>query len=363
MSLRIRKSAEEIQEKISGAEPKFTEKEMTNGEMVQALNWYANNRDNKTALKYANDYFRKNKLKVNQQALSSLVSTFGFLCRLKNNGAIFSESQEASFQKYMSYINNYVEVKEVEVTRPKTNVLTIQDRIDEKSREIIGMIEGAFDEYILSDYKKSFSPYALMQNQAKPVHAKKILQFYKVKHQEYLYVLHATEKDIKEGYSNFSKVQLKKLIAICDQIISDCVKISGEVKQTRKPRKRKVKSADQLVTKISFLSESDTYKLKSIDAKEIIRASQLWIFNTKNRKLGVFHAQDSKGLSVKGSTIINFDEEKSVMKTLRKPDEILPIVLKSGKVALRKVLDDIRSVEVSLTGRINKDIILLRVIK
>ena len=362
MALRIRKSAEEIQEKISGAEPKFTEKEMTNGEMVQALNWYAINRDAKSALKYANDYFKKNKIKVNQQAVSSQVSTFGFLCRLKNNGAIFSDSQEHSFQKYLSYIENYVEVKK-EDDKPKTNVLTIQDRIDEKVREIIGELEGAFDDYILGDYKKPFSPYALMQNRVKAIHANKILEFYKRKRQEYDYVLNATEKDIKEGYSNFNKTQLKKLVTVCDNIISDCIKISGEVKLTRKPRKRKVKSPEQLVGKMNYCVEDSNYKLQSIEPKEIIRASQLWVFNTKNRKLGVYHAQDSEGLSVKGSSITNFSEEKSVMKTLRKPDEILPIVLKSGKVALRKVLDDVRSVEVSLTGRINKDIILLRVIK
>jgi len=362
MSLRIRKSAEEIQEKISGAEPKFTGKEMTNGDMVQALNWYAINRDSKSSLKYATDYFKKNKIKVSQQALSSTVTTFGFLCRLKNNGAIFSEAQQQSFQKYMDYINNYVDVK-VDDTKPKTNVITIQDRIDEKVREIIGDLEGSFDEFILSDYKKTFSPYALMQNRAKSIHASKIMEFYKKKRQEFDYVLNTDDKDIKEGYSNFNKPQLKKLVAICDSIISDCIKISGEVKQTRKPRKRKVKSPEQLVSKMVFCKEDNNYRLQSIDPKEVIRASQLWVFNTKNRKLGVYHAQDAQGLSVKGTSIINFAEDKSVMKTLRKPEETLPVVQNAGKVALRKVLDDIRSVEVGLTGRINKDIILLRVIK
>jgi len=362
MSLRIRQSAEEIQEKISGAEPKFTGKELSNGDMVLALNWYANNRDSKSSLKYANDYFKKNKIKVSQQALGSTVTTFGFLCRLKNNGAIFSEAQQLSFQKYLDYIKDYVEVK-VDDSKPKTNVITIQDRIDEKVREIIGDIEGAFDEFVLSEYKKSFSTYALMHNRAKSIHASRIMEFYKKKRQEFDHVLNTDDEDIKEGYSNFNKTQLKKLIAICDTIISDCIKISGEVKQTRKPRKRKVKSPEQLVAKMIFSKEDNNYQLQSIDPKEIIRASQLWVFNTKNRKLGVYHAQDSEGLSVKGSTIVNFAEEKSVMKTLRKPQETLPVVLNSGKVALRKLLDDIRSVELGLTGRINKDIILLRVIK
>ena len=362
MSLRIRKSAEEIEEKITGAEPKFNGKELSNGDMVQALNWYAINRDAKSSIKYAQDYFKRNKVKVSQQALSSQVATFGFLCRLKNNGAIFTESQEHSFKKFLDYIDSFVDTK-VEDDKPKVNVITIQDRIEDKVREIIGDLEGSFDEFVLSEYKKSFSTYALMHNRAKSIHASRIMEFYKKKRQEFDHVLNTDDEDIKEGYSNFNKTQLKKLIAICDTIISDCIKISGEVKQTRKPRKRKVKSPEQLVAKMIFSKEDNNYQLQSIDPKEIIRASQLWVFNTKNRKLGVYHAQDSEGLSVKGSTIVNFAEEKSVMKTLRKPQETLPVVLNSGKVALRKLLDDIRSVELGLTGRINKDIILLRVIK
>ena len=362
MSLRIRKSAEEIEEKITGAEPKFNGKELSNGDMVQALNWYAINRDIKSSIKYAQDYFKRNKVKVSQQALSSQVATFGFLCRLKNNGAIFTEAQEQSFKKFTYYIDNFVDSK-VEDDKPKTNVITIQDRIDDKVREIIGDLEGSFDEFIIGDYKKVFSPYALMQDRVKAIHANKIMQFYKKKRQEYDYVLNTSESDIKEGYSNFNKTQLKKLVSICDQIITDCMKISGESKKTRKPRKRKVKSPEQLISKMIFCKEDNNYQLQSIDPKEIIRSSQLWIFNTKNRKLGVYHAQDSQGLSVSGTTITNFAEDKSVMKTLRKPDEILPQVRSAGKVALRKVLDEVNSIEVGLTGRINKDIILLRVIK
>ena len=362
MSLKIRRSAEEIQEKVTGAEPKVQGKELSNIEMVQALNWYANNRDTKSSLKYANDYFKKIKKAVSQSAISSPVATFGFLCRLKTNGAIFNESQEKSFQKFIDYVDSYIEVEHEEV-RPKVNVISIQDRVLEKSREVIGDLEGAFDDYILSKYTKTFSPLAIMDGKVKAMHSVKVVEFYKKRRQEFSYLLITTEADLLEGYSNFNKVQLKKLIAVCDNIIRDCMKISDEAKVTRKPRKRKAKSPEQLVSKIIYCDEDVTYKLKSVEPKEIIKASQLWIFNTKNRKLGVYHAQDPQGLSVKGSTIINFDEDKSVTKTLRKPDEILPQVMKAGKVALRKVLEDVRSVEICLTGRINKDIILLRVIK
>jgi hypothetical protein len=93
-----------------------------------------------------------------------------------------------------------------------------------------------------------------------------------------------------------------------------------------------------------------------------VGCSQLWVFNTKTRKLGVYNS-DPGGLGVKGSTLLNYDAITSKQKTLRKPEDILPEVVKSGKITLRKILPGIKAVEQELTGRINSDTILLRAIK
>jgi hypothetical protein len=85
------------------------------------------------------------------------------------------------------------------------------------------------------------------------------------------------------------------------------------------------------------------------------------VYNTKTRKLGKYIAAAYQTLSVKGTTIINFDEQKSTSKTLRKPEEKLKEFAKAGKVQLRKFLDDIRATETLLTGRINVDVVLLRI--
>jgi hypothetical protein len=90
---------------------------------------------------------------------------------------------------------------------------------------------------------------------------------------------------------------------------------------------------------------------------------QLWVYNTKTRKLGCYNAEDAGGLSVKGSTILNYAESKSVQKKLRKPEVTLLEVLQGGKVFLRNVIENIRAVESTLTGRLNDDTILLKVIK
>jgi hypothetical protein len=51
------------------------------------------------------------------------------------------------------------------------------------------------------------------------------------------------------------------------------------------------------------------------------------------------------------------------MKTLRKPETILPEIIKGGKVYMRNAMSTINSVEMQMNGRINKDIVILRVIK
>jgi hypothetical protein len=250
------------------------------------------------------------------------------------------------------------------VDEPKIVVPNIQDRIREKASECIGELEGQLDDLILSKFSTEVSPYAVMHTlEIKGVHTKHISDWFKTKRIEFDDVLHTTDAELKEGYSNFSKPQLKKLVAWCDQVILDCGKIAGEAVKSRKPRKRKTKTPEQLVAKVKVMDEHKEFKLKSVPAKDIIGAMQLWVFNTKNRKLGCYHAIDADGLSIKGSSIINFNESKSVQKTLRKPEATLPEILKGGKVYLRSALDGIRAVESGLTGRLNADIILVRVVK
>jgi hypothetical protein len=178
---------------------------------------------------------------------------------------------------------------------------------------------------------------------------------------EYDTVLTTEDELIKEGYSNFSKTEIKKIVGFCDSIITDCMKVVDEANKSRKPRQRKQKTPEQLVSKLKYLDKHEA--LVSENSKDIIGAIQLWVYNTKSRKLGCYNADDASGLSVKGSSIIGFNESKSTQKKLRKPEVTLPEILKGGKVYLRTALDDIKAVPATLNGRLNTDTILLRIIK
>ncbi len=349
----------------AGTEPKFTA-EVSQIDLMKSLSWYAQNKDSKDAYKWACDFLKKkHKLDVSS-VIKNQSPTFGFVCRIVSNGGVLSTKDQTWLDGEIENLKHSLKNRKqpVVVDEPKIVVPNIQDRIREKASECIGELEGQLDDLILSKFSTEVSPYAVMHTlEIKGVHTKHISDWFKTKRIEFDDVLHTADAELKEGYSNFSKPQLKKLVAWCDQVILDCGKIAGEAVKSRKPRKRKTKTPEQLVAKIKVMDEHKELKLKSVPAKDIIGAMQLWVFNTKNRKLGCYHAIDADGLSVKGSSIINFNESKSVQKTLRKPEATLPEIMKGGKVYLRNALEGIRAVESSLTGRLNADIILVRVVK
>ncbi len=349
--------------RVLNSEPKLNS-EVSKMDLITTLSWYSQNKETKDAHKYASDYCKK-KYKIDvSPVIKTRPTTFGFVCRILANGATLSQKDEMWFQSEIQKIKDDLANIQVDVPVEKAAVISIQDRIREKSKECIGELEGQIDELIESNYSANVSPIGVMTMLGvKDAYTRYIVEHFKNRRYEYDEILQNADADDKEAYSNFTKPNLKKLIAYCDQVIVDCGKLSQTAVKSRKPRKRKVKSAAQLTAKVNYCKEFKELKLVSIMPDQIIGVMQLWVYNTKTRKLGVYVADDASGLSVKGSTVQNFTPHKSVQKTLRKPADMLPEVLGCGKVALRSILPNIRAAEGALTGRLNKDIILLRVVK
>jgi ribosomal protein S3 len=129
----------------------------------------------------------------------------------------------------------------------------------------------------------------------------------------------------------------------------------------KKARVRKAPSREKLVGKLKYCRQDNEAKVVSINPVDIIGSQELWVYNTKTRKLGKYVAEHLGQLGVKGTTITGYDTTKSVAKTLRKPLEQLKEFTKAGKVALRTFLKDIKAVEIQLNGRIGTDVVLLKV--
>ena len=165
-----------------------------------------------------------------------------------------------------------------------------------------------------------------------------------------------------EAYSCFTVAQRGRLENFLLELIEDGQRWSDFKKANQKVRVKKAKPAGVQVAKLQYLKEFTELGLTSVSAPGIIGAQQLWVYNTRNKKLGCYLATGSAGFSVRGTSLQGYDPEASVQRTLRKPADITKQVLDAGKVQLRKILSDLTTTESKLNGRINSETILLRVL-
>jgi hypothetical protein len=256
-------------------------------------------------------------------------------------------------------VAKHQEVKEVKktvavVTAP---VVSIQDRMDEKARELAGEIEGAIDDFILNKSPFSAKNYLLSQSVSAPI-AKRIGDIFIKMYNELADAINEEDTQLVEGYSNFTKRELKAFHKFVGEIVDDCHQMVQTAKADRAPRKRKPQSPTKLVSKMKFMREFAELGLKSVKPESIIGSTEVWYYNTKYRRVGVYKGEGGNPLSVKGTTIIGFDVKESQQMTLRKPEEFFK-GLSLGKRALNGALKKLTTKPSAPNGRINEECILL----
>jgi hypothetical protein len=253
------------------------------------------------------------------------------------------------------------ETLEVKVDdKAKAYVPTIQDRLNEKTSEIIGELEGIFDD-IATGVKNPTKLYEfLVSNNVVQSQLGKYEGLFSKRKAEIVAAMGKEDAQLKEGYSHLKAADFKRIIAWLDDLLNAVEQYRGVKKATKKARVKKAPSKEKLVAKLKYCKTDAGLKIVSINPADIIGASELWVYNIKTRKLGKYVAAAYKQLAIKGTSIENFDTDKSVCKTLRKPDEKLKEFAKAGKIQLRKFMEEIKATETKLNGRINADIVLLR---
>ena len=247
------------------------------------------------------------------------------------------------------------EAKEVKKEKPK---VSIQQRINEQVYGYIGEIEGKVDDFINSDFKEKYDCYTHLNNLGcKAVHARKMRPLYLDCYNETVDVYNAEDDYLNEAWGHLKPKYHKKIMDFYGIILDDIDRLIKNSTAQRKPRKKKTLSATRLVSKLKYEMEHSDLKLVSINPEKIIGCSELWVYNTKKNRLGVYYAENSvRGLSVKGSTILHFDSNISIQKTARKPSEVLKTLTKR---TLNKTLKHLTTKDKEVTGRINAQTILL----
>ncbi len=372
--MRLKKTAsttERVNQLLSHDEPEFFGKpELGKIDIALALNWYSQNKDKEKSHKYLADYCKENKLKVSAQQIELQVSTLGFVCRMISRGAVLDKKSRDWFAKRLddmkapSVRDALYESQEapMAVTVP-IKPITIQDRMKAQSSKCMGDLEGAIDEFILSDFKKIPNTLAILrEHDMKGAHGPNIVNFFKKYRDEFRIAIAGKDEQVNEAYSNYSVPQMKKMETVYDQIISDTLTVMGESVAAREPRAKKPKTPEKQIKSLKFCPEDKTLGLKSVPAIRIPGAESLWSYHRNSRMLTLYVADDAAGLMVKGCAVKNYSLTKSRTKKLRKPEDILPQIVGGGKVFLKNVMDQLTTKDGKINGRLGKETLLVRVV-
>ena len=273
---------------------------------------------------------------------------------------------EKKYNELLARAEKIAEAKAAEVKQKVSNgiVISIQQRMREQVSDLCSQWDDAVDQLCFGDFNLTqFDPHSQMQvfnsGVIKAAHAKIIKDAYQSQYEEAMEVVEWKDEQIKEGYSYMTAKKRKEYLAFFEKIMTACDTYINTGKAVRKTRVKKAPSKEKLIAKIKYKESEPSIGLASINPLSIIECNTLWIYNTKNRKLGCYVA-DSMGqvLTVKGASIVGFDPKKSVCKTVRKP-EILKGAGKLARTKMQKQFDEINATETAMNGRLNEHIILI----
>lgn len=354
MKTKTRSQVKSFDQKHYGDEPVF-KGTPTNSQFSDAFNWYNYMYDVSKGKQWLLEYLKKDNR--SPQLIREIRNapdwrTSGTQCwiaRMMLNGTTIPEQMMERFNERLR--ENALYGIKSDAPAVKTNVISIQDRV---KRAIDNLLADAEVEVI--DERKSMYEF-LQARQASSAAAKRMIDYY----QPILDEVMSDDEQVKEAFGK----NLKSERAFMQSVLDDLNRYVGNKKavKIRKPREKKVKTAVDQVKNLKFQKEFPPLKIVSVNPAEVVGCSQLWTYNTKYKKLTRYDSVGPAGIQVKGTTLIGYDAETSLTKSVRKPEVTIQNILSAGKVALRTILSDLKTNESKPNGRINSDTILLRVVK
>jgi len=380
--------------KLTGDEPDWSDAETMSIEdyymkRSKALNFYSQYGDTKTFRPFIiqwmenNNYSKNDIAKIKSCHVGDLSFTTCKLARMLNEGMPdfhpLEDMNRDNFKKVSDVIKGdikcvlssmayLVDTKKKTGKKVKPN---IQARMKDKVYDsIVSQLDILLDDII--QMKEDTTPARIptlnigslcVSENIPGQSCKYILEVLVKTRDEFNSALEKTDPQLVEGYKWLSVPQLRRIVSNYDKMITE-TKAHGKMKTaTRKPRVKKPKDAAKQIAKLKYSVNSQEYSINSVNPLKLPFSQVCYTFNTKNRKLSVYKASGSKGFSIKGTTLKDFDESSSLSFTLRKPNDILPLVLSSPPKKLEKLISNIKTKKTPANGRINQHTVILKIIE
>ena len=166
------------------------------------------------------------------------------------------------------------------------------------------------------------------------------------------------DEQLVEGYSHINTPNLRKIMAYFDEGLQSIDTYTASKKTVRR---KKPQDPRKIVARLRHLKADKDFNIASINPVDILGSTEVWVYDVKRRRLGLYKSKGDGGLGVKGTSVTGYDDGLSYEKTLRKPEEQLPVIMKKSKNALHDTVGKIRGKQMKVKTRINPNMLILKV--
>ena len=340
-----------VQSDARAKEPKELDYDNYISSLSKMLSFYGLEFDNKSKKEWAVKYFKESDKELSKtlsKVSHQYFNTIGSLIRMQENGVVLKD--ESIHDRILQIANELKDKVDVEDLNQPTQAPT--PRI-EREDYFLGEFEGYCDDYLgkkkslgIGSWVKQFSPTLLQVGELKTLIQKKIQEYSKI----------IEDKELQSAYMLTRKAAREVVDALTEAVNELSVTFQ------RKPRAPKVKSIDQMVSKVRYLKHDPELGLTSLEPATMLGKNALVTYDVKKRKIQYYVAEDGKEFGVDGTALTNVDLTKSIQKTLRNPKDQLLNMLQLGKRGFEKALNMVRSVSTEPSCKLTHETLICKIL-
>lgn len=356
---KIREKRNLVAKLLSGDEPTVNiNSQYPDVELAKAYSWYNTNYTVEEGREWLFSYLKNKGYSqhiIDNVKQRNVPMVFCSIARLLSRDLQLPERTLNNFAKFLEpQTTDNIEVK-------KRTIYVKPPSVDNKIEAIIQNIEDATDHLIRSSTFEYSLYNDIKSQEIKSPSVKEIYARILPRIDQVIQMADNPNSDINEYYKSFNKEQKKTLIAFYKMLDADCKKALQATKVVRQNKKKKTINSEKVLKSFKYKKEDNSLKTLSVDPSKILNSETLVVYNTKYKRMTVFVAKEGEKLSVKGTSILNYDESKSGAKRVRKPEEAISQILSGTSNSILKTFAKFKSNPQTMSNRINEDTLLLRV--
>ena len=342
-------------------------------EYGNALNWYNFIVDQKDCRAFLVDWFKGDATKL--KALSQLSDkmlprTYANSARIAMRGFPLTDEHKARiWEKVEERVSKKIVLIDDEDSTPEPVVKVakkpliamnfIVSDVDDEIEKLINGEDTRTVSQILIPYRLTDKNYLDCVEKIEPILAEfaELVEVRRLPKTQ----LTDSQEQLLESYSHLTTMKsVKDIVKLLESYVSD-LKKSYVSKQVAKVRKKKPKDKSKLVQNLKFLVTDAALDVTSVEPINLLNCSEVWTFDTKTRKISKYFSPVSGSITVKGASLVGFDENFSNSRLLRKPETQVKEFSELKKNDLTKWYSAVKSKSGPVRARLTPTTLILKV--